>query len=277
MIVAAFVFKLAPFEAWQLWLIPVGLYVAFIVGTLVHNTTHDSMRPKWINRVVGELCGFLLMMGFPGWAITHLIHHQYPDDPERDVHPPLDLSYWQFLDHMGATMARLMTKNYFDIWGTAPKYKRIWKGVQVSAPFVRYARVLFLFLLLGPSWFIFLYMPLKLLAVFMYAHFNYFTHRPLGKNQFEILNLNEGISYKLLNLVTFGSYFHKNHHKNPSLFDPRKLKTANDEPMISWEKGKGKGKRGQVTSYKLRESTRLEGKRLDHGGIRFKKSHAARY
>jgi len=226
-------FNLAEYSLWHLALIPLGVYVGFNSGFLMHNATHGSIRPVWLNRVIGEFFGLHQLMGFPGWAVVHLLHHLHPDDPKRDPHSPENLTFWEFLHQMGVGMVRVFTEDYFMVWGTGLKYKRIWRGIQIISPFVRYFRALFLLLLFGPIGFVFFYIPSKITTVLSLAHFNYYTHRPLGKDQFQILNLNHNFIYKFLNIMICGTYFHKNHHLKPFLFNPRYLKDDN-KSLISY-------------------------------------------
>ena len=87
-------------------------------------------------------------------------------------------------------------------------------------------RLVFWFLLLGPSVFVLLYVPSYIFNYFFFSHFNYYTHRldPNSREgQFEVLNLSDGYYYRLTNLIFFGIYHHRTHHSKPYLFNPQKL------------------------------------------------------
>ncbi|MES3038587.1 MAG: fatty acid desaturase, partial [Bdellovibrionota bacterium] len=77
-----------------------ALIVTFPVSGLMHSTSHDSMRPRWLNRPVGELMGMFHLVGYPDWKIIHIIHHTYTDDAQLDPHPPGEKSYWEFAKGM---------------------------------------------------------------------------------------------------------------------------------------------------------------------------------
>jgi len=77
------------------------------------------------------------------------------------------------------------------------------------------------------------YIPSYLSMTLFFAHFNYYTHRPRGKDSVEILNLNYNPFYKFLNFLSFGAYFHKNHHRKPSLFNPAGI-GEDSIPLISY-------------------------------------------
>src|SRR4051812_27353163 len=81
------------FHAWQGLLVPAGLYLGVMSAAFMHIAAHRGLRPAWLNRPVGELCAAHQLSVFNGWTIVHLLHHQNPDDPERDPHPPAGYSF----------------------------------------------------------------------------------------------------------------------------------------------------------------------------------------
>ncbi len=205
----------------EISLIPFGILCGTFSAALMHNSAHQSIYPKWSNRLIGEICGLFQVTGFAGWYIAHMLHHSNPDHPEKDPHHPGKLSFVQFANAMGFMMKEALTKKYFELMGKTKATEIAWSAIVFLSPITRYARVLFLMLILGPTFFIFFYVPFKIANALIYIDFNYRTHRPNKEGVFEVLNLNHNFWYKLLNLISFGSYFHKNHHKNPSLFNPK--------------------------------------------------------
>jgi len=205
--------------------IPFGLYLGGLSAVYIHNAAHGSFRPRWLNRVAGELAGTHQLYGFVGWRTAHIIHHHYPDDQERDPHPPLNLSFWEFSYGMRSQLQKVLTNSYFDIWGRSES-QRIWKIKNLCGYFGMAVRLVFWFLLLGPSVFVLLYVPSYIFNYFFFSHFNYYTHRldPNSREgQFEVLNLSDGYYYRLTNLIFFGIYHHRTHHSKPYLFNPQKL------------------------------------------------------
>lgn len=60
----------------------------------LHETTHRTpFRSPWLNRLVGWVAGFLLVLPPEGFRLFHLAHHRHTQDPERDPEligaPPL--------------------------------------------------------------------------------------------------------------------------------------------------------------------------------------------
>ena len=223
-----------PFYWWYLLGIPLGAYLGIQSGTFMHNASHGNFRPKWLNRVVGEICGLHQLPGVPGWWVTHKIHHQNPDDPEKDPHPPLGLPFWGFVRIMKQTMRTVMTNVYFDQWGKSRETKRIWALVDLTLPINRYLRAVFLLLLLGPAIFVFVWIPSYLVNILFYAHLNFVTHQPNGEGDFEILDIKNGWYYRFMNAIGQGCYFHKTHHLKCTLINPKSLEATRIDPLISY-------------------------------------------
>jgi hypothetical protein len=57
--------------------------------------------------------------------------------------------------------------------------------------------------------------------IFVFAHINYATHVQSRDGDFEIINLDSNFYYRFINVVSFGGYFHKNHHLKPYAFNPK--------------------------------------------------------
>jgi len=78
---------------WQLAMIIHGLQIVFLF-TLLHETVHFTpFRSAWINRVVGWVCGFLILLPPLWFRYFHLAHHRYTHEPGKDPEldgPPVD-------------------------------------------------------------------------------------------------------------------------------------------------------------------------------------------
>lgn len=203
-------------------------WVVFATAIL-HNAAHGNFKPRWLNRPVGEVFGLFQLVGFPDWVVVHVIHHSHPDDPERDPHPPLDLSFPKFLDGMRASILRVLLKEYFDLHGQSEETKRSILTLALSSKLEQIAKIVFCYAVLGPQAFAFFFAPSIAMKMVHYAWFNYATHQP-REREVEIVNRDDGW-YRLTNALSFGLYYHRNHHKNPKLFNPSKMKdeTARQE------------------------------------------------
>jgi fatty acid desaturase len=207
------------------WFYTIGLFAALAIvvpiSSLLHNASHNSMRPIWLNRFVGEAVGLFQLAPFPSWVIIHMVHHAHPDDPILDPHPPGDKTYWQFLNGMRATVSKVFMNYYFDLWKNSKNTKNTLVQLMIFGKLDTFLRILFWYQVFGPRWFAFFYCPSVVLKMVMYAFFNYATH-PNVDGMHLIVNSNRGF-FRFLNFLGFGLFYHKNHHSNPTLFDPRNL------------------------------------------------------
>jgi stearoyl-CoA desaturase (delta-9 desaturase) len=211
-----------PFSPSLLALVPIGAVLGVLSAGWMHNAAHGNFRPRWLNPLVGELCGLQQLLGFRGWTLFHQMHHRDPDDPVLDPHPPAGHTYWGFVDQMKNLIQRCAARRFFQAHGDSPETRRIWRATVAFLFGGRFMRSVFVFNLLGPKLFVWLFGPSLLVNLLIYCHFNYATHRPRPDGTVEIINLDKGAGYRLLNFLTSGAYFHRNHHLRPGLFDPRR-------------------------------------------------------
>ena len=81
-LLAAVILLGVPF--WPLLMLPLGLLLIFQF-TLLHETVHSTpFEALWLNRGVGRLCGFIIMVPPLWFQYFHLAHHRHTQDPEKD-------------------------------------------------------------------------------------------------------------------------------------------------------------------------------------------------
>jgi stearoyl-CoA desaturase (delta-9 desaturase) len=214
---------------WHAALVPLGLYLGVLSAVMIHNAAHMIMRPLWLNRLIGELCALHQLYGFAGWQIPHILHHQYPDEPGLDPHPPGDLTFRQFFFGMRRTLRECLGQAYFKVWKDWPGAERTWAAAKFYATYGMGLRLMFWMLLLGPTLFFTLFLPSYVANVLFFAHFNYYTHRPTADGGVAILNLDHNLYYNFINRVFFGVYYHSNHHRRASLFNPMRMEARPPE------------------------------------------------
>jgi fatty acid desaturase len=74
----------APGAWWLLAATAHGIVLVFLFAPL-HETVHrTAFRTGWLNRAVGDLAGFLLILPPRWFAAFHFAHHRFTQDPERD-------------------------------------------------------------------------------------------------------------------------------------------------------------------------------------------------
>jgi len=216
-------------------LVPVGILTGTISAAVMHNAAHSNFRSRTVNRLCGEGCGLLQLTGFAGWSVSHFIHHAAPDNPEKDAHAPGDMKFGEYVNAMGHMMKKTVTESYFKSFGSTRHSKATWALVSALLPLVRYLRILFILAALGPGGFVFFYVPFKIANTMIYGDFNYRTHRPNSSGGYEVLNLDHNIWFKLLNAISIGSYYHKNHHRNPNVFNPSNI-VDDGRPFITFSR-----------------------------------------
>ncbi|MDI1474991.1 fatty acid desaturase [Polyangium sp. y55x31] len=213
--------------AWdaRLWLVlPLACHLQILCSVFIHNATHNNF-PRPINRIVGELCGMVVLTRFASWEVIHQRHHRYSDDVAKDPHPVLP-SYFKFLVNTIVNVEHQLQQIYFDLYGDTPENRRY----ERLRAYVSYGTNLLLiatwFLFLGKVGFFFLFVPASIVGFVHLVHFNWSTHNAFSPSaDFKPVNLDHGY-YKIGNWLWFGIYMHANHHKRAGMFNPAKLQPS---------------------------------------------------
>lgn len=213
-------------SAWGALLILASIPATTMAAGLLHNASHKNLFSNGaLSRVVGEAFGVFSLVGFPDWHVVHNLHHRYSDDLEKDPHPPGGQSFWSYLNSFKANAGKVLARNYFERHGESAEAKKAWGQLSYLLPINQLLRSFFWFLVFGPFVFTFFYVASYINKNLLYADFNYRTHYwENGKG--ELRNVNFNLFYKFINTTCFGLYYHKNHHLNPNLFDPRNFALA---------------------------------------------------
>ncbi|MBK9294408.1 MAG: fatty acid desaturase [Oligoflexia bacterium] len=222
----SFYLKIASLQSFAY--IPIGILLAMPATALIHCASHMSIKPRFLNRIVGEFCGLFQLTGFPDWTIIHVIHHTYTDDPKLDPHPPMQLGYWQFTKTMREAILKSYINYYFKTFEQNDKTIAAIKKFGRTAKFDHVMKIFFWFFIFKPEIFSFLFITSIIFKMFYFSWLNYASHRP-AKHGVEILNHTKGL-YKIANFFSFGLFYHKNHHLKPSLFNPKYYKEETKVP-----------------------------------------------
>jgi stearoyl-CoA desaturase (delta-9 desaturase) len=201
--------------------LPVACHLQILCSVFIHNCTHGNF-PRSINRLIGEICGVVVLTRFASWEVLHQRHHRYSDDVEKDPHPVIN-GYWRFTARAVVGIEAQLQKIYFDIYGDTPENR----GYQKYRAMLSFGTMVVLaytwFVFLGPIAFFVFFVPSSIVGFLHLMHFNWSTHNGFSKTQdFRAVNLDHGF-YKLGNLLWFGIYMHANHHKKANLFNPGKM------------------------------------------------------
>jgi len=203
---------------WFLPALPLVTYAVILGHVFSHNASHANF-PRAINRLVGEICGVLVLSRFASWQIIHERHHRYPDHPQKDPHPVLP-SYWKTVWNTIVNVEVQLQQTFLEAHGDTPENRRREK---VRA-YVSYATNVVLIACWYHVWgfagFLLLFVPASILGVLHLIHFNWTTHNALLRNgDYKPVDLDSGIFW-WGNRMFFGIYMHKVHHDRPNLFNP---------------------------------------------------------
>lgn len=204
-----------------LGLLPAVLYLQILSHVFVHNATHKSW-PRPINRLVGELCGVIVLTRFASWEVVHQRHHVHSDRPEKDPHP-VHPNFWVYAWRTIYSVEHQLQEAYYESFGRSKTTERYEKLRAVVSFATGVLLITTWFVLLGWELALFVFMPAAILGGLFIIHFNWSTHNGFSKvHDFRPVNLDHG-AYWWGNRLFFGIYFHANHHHRPGLFDPRRL------------------------------------------------------
>jgi fatty acid desaturase len=209
-------------------LLPLVCHAQILCSVWIHNCTHNNF-PRALNRLVGELCGVVVLTRFASWEVIHQRHHRYSDDLAQDPHPVVP-GYWTFLVKTVVGVELQLQRIYFDLYGDTPENRRY----ERIRAYVSYATSLLLiaawYVFLGPLAFFCLFMPASVVGFLHLVHFNWSTHNAFSPgSDFRPVNINTGY-YRMGNRLWHGIYMHANHHRRANLFNPSRMQ--NGEPSI---------------------------------------------
>ncbi|WP_417335007.1 fatty acid desaturase family protein [Halobacteriovorax marinus] len=211
-----------------------GLSLCGLPSGLLHNCAHRNVGPRWFNDLVGEFLGSVMLYGYRGFSLGHMFHHKYPDNPKYDPHPPRGYSFLRFVVSPIEATLIIIERAFYEQFGDNTKNRSLIKYSRFFFNLSIVLKLVFWFLFLGASAFIYFYMVLYMANIFVFAHINYATHIENEDGSSEIINLDNNLYYKVVNKISLGGYYHKNHHLRPRIFNPSKVVIKKEMPLISY-------------------------------------------
>lgn len=222
MLVAGWQGAVREFHWWYFLLLPVVFQAQILCSVFIHNCSHGNF-PKSINRLIGELCGIVVLTRYASWEIIHRRHHKYSDDAEQDPHPvtPDAAGYWAFLRKTIVNVEIQLQRQFFELHGGDTPDNRAFERRRAYTSYTtNFVLIACWYVLLGPIGFFFFFVPASLIGFFHLIHFNWSTHNALKPEEgFFPVNLDNGFFW-LGNRIWFGIYYHAYHHKQANLFNP---------------------------------------------------------
>lgn len=196
-------------------------YAQALSHVFVHNCVHVNF-PRSVNRLVGEICGAIIVTRYASWEILHQRHHKYSDDVDKDPHP-VNGSFLQFLHKaMLINLEKTLHDAYHERHGDTEALRKREQYRAYLSYLTMGVLLLTWYMALGPIVFLTVYAPSALVGLFFIAHLNWRAHNGISKDgDFGPVNLDHGV-YWVLNRMLFGTYYHANHHEMASLFNPGK-------------------------------------------------------
>jgi fatty acid desaturase len=214
-------------------LIPLGVIFGLVVSTAFHNASHQNIKPRWLNTVVGELAGAYTLEGMRNFRVGHMLHHRHTDDPALDPHPPAGQTFWRFLVTSKARTIACLTTLYLQSHGDTPASRRNVRWQLAAFHLSSALKLVFWLLLLGPVIFGAFFVPSFLAYVLGFGHLNWISHLDDSDGTVRIKNLNGSAYYRVMNLITSGGYHHANHHRQPWLYNPSKAASSAPRAVTS--------------------------------------------
>jgi fatty acid desaturase len=204
----------------HLALLPFAFIFGLQVPVALHNAVHFNIKPRILNEIVGEVCGFFVLFGMAPFRISHVLHHANADDHDLDPHPPMGKSFFYFLSTTQMNSIRVIANQYFSIHQRNRKTISI-MALQMPVYYIGLAARAFIWWkLLGPTFFVAFFIPAYITNLVVFAHINWATHQTLSSGEVVIVNLNHNLYYKAVNFLGAGAYYHLNHHLKPGLYNP---------------------------------------------------------
>jgi len=190
------------------------------MATAFHNASHNNFKNKYLNILIGEFCGFYTLIGMRTFRVGHMLHHIHSDDPELDPHPPAGLSFSEFIKTSHDRTIEVLKNVYRQNHGATSESELNLKRQTAFHQIGILLKILFIFIAFGPTLFVSFYIVSYLAYFFGFAHLNYISHLPDEDGEIRVKNHSEGLFYQVMNVLTSGGYYHKNHHLNPKLYNP---------------------------------------------------------
>lgn len=219
----------------HLLLLPLAFVFGIQVPVVLHNAVHFNVKPRKLNEIVGELCGFFVLFGMAPFRISHVLHHANADIKGLDPHPPMGKSFLYFLATTQLNTIKVISGQYFTVHGRSFHTYSIMATQMVFYYIGLGLRALIWFFLLGPTLFLAFYVPAYITNLVVFAHINFATHVTKANGEVEIVNLNHNFYYRIMNILSSGAYFHKNHHLRPKLYNPSLMEDVRQEASWSEE------------------------------------------
>lgn len=202
-----------------------GIFLGGWLTMIIHNTAHEQIKPRWINRTIGELAGFTVMMGFINFLYIHILHHIH-EDTEKDPHHNIEgVSFFNYI----SLSAKNIGLTYREFLTTKVCKNKIQLITVIACVMInKLLTMQILLFVFGEVLFVNMILPCMIANQLFFAYLNYYTHPMDDQNRKTIVNLNDSLGHKFANFFYAGILYHKTHHERPQAFNPQRYYNLNN-------------------------------------------------
>lgn len=196
-----------------------GTYWGGLMSVLIHNTSHEAVKSRFLNRVLGEIASFFLTIGFINFLYIHIQHHVHSDKEDDPHHNMQGLGFIDYWASMGRNVTKVF-KKYLPqtVCKSQAQYKYLVSSVVINKLLLIHIQLIWF----GEEGFSLFSIPCIISSQVLFAYINYYTHPNQDHDRNGLIDLNIGITNKTVNILFFGILFHKTHHKHPKVSNPMK-------------------------------------------------------
>lgn len=143
--------------------LPLALFLSIKLPAMMHNAFHYNF--KRANFLIGEVTSFFVLMSYGIMCINHAFHHAHADT-EKDPHAPHEKSFVRFFFTAIFSGVRTIESSFLQCHGRTSRNLFLFKVNILLHHIGIVLRAYLIYLVLGPSFFIGLYVPAFLFYLF---------------------------------------------------------------------------------------------------------------
>lgn len=208
------------FNLFHFLLVPLCIFPGIMIPVFMHNCAHGNHRNQFLNNFLGEIAASFCLMSLGIVRINHTLHHAF-SDTDHDPHPPGKQSFLRFFFLSQFAGSGVIEERFLESHGRSSLNRFVFNLNRLLHYGSYGLRLTCWYLILGPELFMTFFIPSYLIFSFGFAHVNYVTHSQDPDGEVRILNKDDNLYYRFINFIGSGIYYHREHHRNPKLLNPK--------------------------------------------------------
>jgi beta-carotene hydroxylase len=161
-------------HGWGFILATLAIYASF---TPMHDAVHQSVsKLRWVNALVGRVCGWMLLGSYVAFRHTHLEHHKHTNQPDKDP------DYWSGKGPFWLLPFRWASQDlhYWYLYARSWRQHPIQDRLETIAVVIIQMIGLALLIVSNHFWLAFFlwFLPAKCAISFLAFSFDYLPHKP---------------------------------------------------------------------------------------------------